>query len=223
MTPIELSNLAARYPLRDLGDGNIRTCPVRLSYAHLFKPTTFKAKSGAADPNAKPRYSVTCLFPAGVELAPLTLAMLDVLKNVYGPTTKLGAQNGDKIAIEYVQNGKPARKQTPWALMDQGYRDSDGYEAGSACISAHAYSAPRLRDSAGQPTSDTNVLYSGCYAFVVLKPYWAKHWDRLSIGLEVVRKVADGERFGGSGISVEDAFADVGDELTGQSLADMMA
>lgn len=222
MTPEAWKALAAKYPAREIWNCNVRTCVVRLSYANLFKAVLFKGNgTGAADANAKPRFSVTCLLPEGDNAMVLEAACKEVLKGQF-QNAKFGAPSGGKITVEFDAGGKRTRKQVDWPIFDQGIRDTDGYVPGSLAVAANAYTKPDLLGTDNKPVTDETALYSGAYGIVVLRPYWSKGWGRLCIGLQAVRKVADGERFGGGSLDRDAAFGDI-DELAGFDLEAMLA
>ncbi len=72
---------------------------------------------------------------------------------------------------------------------------------------------PEVIDRDKMPILDANELYSGCYGriSVVLFPFSVSGNDGISIGLNNVQKLRDGERLAG-GTTAEDDFDDIDDE-----------
>lgn len=207
----------SKYAWKDVGGGNVRSGVIRLSFCDaLFEPKRFKD-----DPGSKPRFGTTCLLPPGDDAQVLVDALKAVIVEHFGGNgVRIGEPAGDKVKVEYVQNGKRATATCEWPLHDQGDKSHDGYKPGSLFFSAYAgeKQKPRIVDARLQPITDPSKVYAGGYAIVTVRPYWPKGWSDPAIGLQLVQFVADGERFGGSSLNPEDAFEDVSDEFAGESI-----
>lgn len=218
--------VAAKYGWSTLDGGNLRSTVVRLSFPHLFTPTIYKKADGKADDAAKPRYACTLLMPAGDSASVLKSALFEIIKGQYGATCKIAEPTGGAkptIRVDYTgKDGKPARANLDWPIVDQGEVLKEGYEGGSFYVAAYSQDKPAVVDAARSPITDANAIYAGAYAFVTIRPYWAKGWDRLSIALQGVQKLADGERFGGGAPAIEDQFEDVASDF-GAMAADSAA
>lgn len=209
-------SVAANFPWKTLDNGNLRSTVVRLSYAKLFAPSTYKGKGGQADDNAKPRYGVTLLLPKGDKADDVVAALHAIIRGQFGTDCVIGEVTGGAkptIRVDYKQGGKPGRANLAWPLVDQGEFVAEGYVGGAYLIAAYTYDKPRVVDAARNIVTDENAVYSGCYAFVTIRPYWAAGWDRISVGLQAVQFLADGERLGGGAPAIDEMFDDMGDEF----------
>ena len=64
-------NAVTKNPFVLLDDGNIRTCPVRFGFPHVFTPQE------AMDDGGKPKFSLTALIPASADLTVPKKALVD--------------------------------------------------------------------------------------------------------------------------------------------------
>lgn len=78
MEKTKLALLMKQYPVAKLATGNIRTCPVRLSFPSLFEKTSFEG--------SEPKYSTVLLFPKGADLS--------ILKTEAGTLVKANSKGG---------------------------------------------------------------------------------------------------------------------------------
>lgn len=171
----------------------------RASYAHLLEKTSIEG--------GKAHYS--CSF----------LIRKDDEKSV----------NAVKKAIEAAyEEGKNTLKGTgktvpafsslksPLHDGDEEFPDRAEYK-GCYFINANNYNRrPTIVDTNYQPIEDPNEIYSGMYCKAFCNAYAFNRGVNkgIAVALEHVMKVADGERFGGSFTSVEDAFDDDDDFLS---------
>lgn len=219
------SPVAAKYPWKPLDNGNLRSTVARLSYAALFEPKAYQGGEAKPGDKNEPRYGVTLLLPKGDTAAELVKALHGVIRQQFGETCTISAPSGGAkptVRVDYTEGGKAARANLNWPLVDQGEVLSDGYQAGSLYVAAYSYDKPAVVDAKRQPITDKQAVYSGCFAFATIRPYWAKGYKRLAIGLQGVQFLADGERFGGGAPAVEDQFDDVAGDF-GAMAADSAA
>lgn len=186
-----LAEAMKKYPCAKLEGGMYRTCPVRLSFPHLFV-----AQAGLNDDGTpgKAKYSVALLFPAG--------ANIDVLRA--GAKEKQDA----KFGADY----KGAKLHTPF--RDQGDKGHlAGYEEGRVFISANSTQKPGVVAVVGgvrSAVTDPTLVYAGCWALVTLRPYDFTNAKKkgVSFGLGNVMKLFDDEPFS-TRSNVEDDFGSV--------------
>ena len=178
-----LQNLMKRFPMKVLPNGNIRTCPVRLSFTYLAEARE------PENPKQKPKYSALLLFPKGADISLLVNACKT------SATEEHGAD-----ALKLVETGK-----IKWPLKDQGKmtRDDgemwDGCEAGAKAVEAKTERRPGTVDASASPC-DPAKLYSGCWALVTVHTFAGSHekgGKYVSVGLNNLQFLADDERFGG--------------------------
>lgn len=166
----------------------VTTPTFRLSFPRLDKPEAYQGKG-------QEYYSCTMLFDKGDNI--------DVLKKaVHG------------AAVE--KFGKDKKKwpdiKRPWRDGDKK-SDIDGY-AGTIYVSAKNMNRPVLVDRDKTKMSDASKLYAGCYAQAVVVAKAVKSGSQwfITLYLQAVRFVKDGESFAGASVDIDDAFEDLEDE-----------
>lgn len=178
-----LANLMKRFPMKKLPNGNIRTCPVRLSFTYLAEPRE------PENPKAKPKYSALLLFPKGADISVLVEDCKAAAVEAHGAE-----------ALKLVQAGK-----IKWPIKDQGKMTRedgelwDGCEDGAKAVEAKTERRPGTVDAQAQ-ACDPAKLYSGCWALVTIHTFAGSHekgGKYVSIGLNNLQFLADDERFGG--------------------------
>lgn len=178
------------------------TGKARLSYVHLSKPY-------AREAGDTPKYECTILIPKSDTA---TKSRMDA---ALAAAIKRGAEKG-------ALKGIPAdRVKTPIYDGD-GYR-ADGYTPfpkeckGHWVLTARSTNAPAVVDMQKNPIIDESEIYSGMYARVSVDFYaFAVPTNKgIAAGLGNVQKVADGEPLGAPRATVEDDFAEDGDDMWG--------
>lgn len=179
----------------------------RLSYPHLFK-------AQAPKPTDKPKFSITMLFPKGMDLMGQTLAtdsepsrlisLKDVIRNA--KLQEFGEQaNWPAKLISPVTDGDDPEK-----VKNEGY-------AGHWVIKAtsNEESRPGVVDAQGVPITEAAIIYPGCYcrAYVFARVWEYMGKQGVQFILDHVQKMKDGKSFGGKK-PVEQVFGPVssGDE-----------
>jgi len=171
------------------------TGKVRLSYAHLFKPY-------AHVDGQTPKYSTTILIPKSDTVT------IEKIKKAINAALETGKNSkwGGKIPKTY---------HSP--LRDGDAEKDDPLYEGCYFMScnANADRKPTIYDLSLNEILDPNEVYSGCYARVNINfyPYSASGNNGIAVGLNMVQKVADGDKLGGSSVSASEAFADDDDLL----------
>lgn len=185
-----LASLMKRFPMKVLPNGNIRTCPVRISFPHVNKP-----RKG----DSSEKYEVTLLFPKGADLTILNKAIEAKVVEAHG-TNGMQLVKAEKIS---------------WPLSDQGKKKKDdgtlwdGCEPGAKACTAKTENQPRLKDASLNDIA-ADKIYPGCWALVTVHAYSGTYKGETttkkyaSVGLNNIQFIADDERFGGSGGSNPD-------------------
>jgi len=173
------------------------TGKVRLSYAHLFKPT-------AIAEGQDPKYSVCVLIPKSDK------ATLQKIKAAVDAAKQQGASKwGGKI---------PANLKTPLRDGDEERPDQDEYK-GMYFLNASSKQAPGIVDKQCNPILDSTEVYSGCYGRVSMNFYpFAQAGNKgIACGLNHVQKIADGDYLGGRSRAEDDfeAMEEEGDDFLG--------
>jgi hypothetical protein len=197
MDKAKLAALLARHPVKVLKNGNIRTCPVRLSFPHFSKPQKFKREDGSEDA----KYGCALLFPLDADIGLINKAAGEIMAEAFGA----GWQ-------ERVKAGK-----LHWPILDQGKqtRDDgsllDGYTAGAKLIRVNSGERPNLVDG-NLEAIEPKHFYPGCWVLATIRGYaWGTAKDAkkrgASFGLQNVQFLANDDRLGGGGVTApEDDF-----------------
>ena len=202
MSPEWVKSVLSKYPCTVLESGDIRTCPVRLSFPWVFK------KQEAMEEGGKPKYAATLLFPHGADLTVLRKAAEQTVREKWGE----GA--GKKFTIH-----SPFRDQ-----KDKAER-YDGYTPGAYFITSSSERKPPVVDTKRVPVVDEAKVYPGVWALVIVRPFaYEKKVKRgISFGLQSLMIFHDDVQLGGGAIDPETAFAgvdpiDVSNDLTLEDL-----
>lgn len=185
MNEAAIKAIIAKYPAAETKSGNIRTSPVRLSYPHLFKPHV-----GKKFKNAEPRYSVTLLFPKGSDLELLREACRHAAISTWGSKWQ-----SMKVELPFLDQGAENGPDGAGAVMIR-------------CTSTKQI--PVVLADGRTPAKETDI-YPGAWGLVSLRPYTADYGTkRVTLGLQAVQKIADGERLAGASLAdPEDEFVPI--------------
>ena len=169
----------------------------RASYLHVLEKTSVEG--------GKPHYSGCFIFPKNDKKS------VESVKNAI----KAAYEAGESILKGNAKNVPPLSSlKNPLRDGDAEYPDREEYR-GCYFINANNYNRrPGVFDKEFQPLDDPEEVYSGMYVKVFGNCYAFNHGVNkgIALSLEHIMKVADGERFGGSYVSPEDAFGDDDDE-----------
>lgn len=172
---------------------NIRTCPVRLSFCDALFTAKPRMKS---DPNSKPGFYTTILFPPGVDFAPIMEDINKVLQSDFA-----GKWNGQ----EYVGLKYP--------LKDQREKSNlGGYTPGCFFANISTNIKPAIVDVQGNPIVDETQIYAGAWVLASVNIYVSgkgtpNHGPR--IGLQSIMKVADDKPLAGGSVDPKTQFKGV--------------
>jgi hypothetical protein len=173
------------------------TTPIgRFSYPSVFQ------KSKGMD-GAEGKYEVTLLIPKSTDISSLRKELETVAKEAFG--TKF--QSLEKLKNPPVRDGDE--------------KDPGDPARGHWIIRAKSSRRPGVVGPDKLPIDEEQEIYGGCYGRlnVTVGSYsMTGNWG-VTLFLNAVQKAKDGERFGGSGGSAEDAFEALAVETSG-SLSD---
>lgn len=186
------------FPADHPSAGSVRTCPVRLSFCHLFTP------QAAMEKGRPPKFVTSCLFPYGADLTPLKELATTA---AYDKWPLLG-QPGQ---IQVAQLHAP--------FKDQGEKAQwDGYLPGRPFITASSERRPPVVDQRGAPIVQPDKVYPGVWALVTVRPfaYETRHHETgavlkrgVSFGLQSVMLLVDDKELGGGGGDPAAEFAGI--------------
>jgi hypothetical protein len=174
----------------------INTPKFRASYPNLFK-------SKKNDLNGKDEYSVVALFPKGTDLSALKKVCEEAIKAKWGNEPKKWPPNLKT----------PFRNQSEKAKTDEVTGQTflpPGHEEGGIFINLKSAQKPQIvkRNPNGdlEDIIDTSEIYAGCYlvASVNAFAYDQKGNKGVSLGLNNIMKVGDGDQISGKANAMSD-------------------
>lgn len=182
---------------KQASEGRYFTPWFRAAFASVFTPAKAMEEGG------KSRYEVTMLFDRKhVDLTAIKAGIYHCAK----------AKFGDKIP-ESATFDLPKWCRTPLRDGDEK-PDYDGYE-GMIFAAARSNFAPQVIDAncVEIGSMDQPGFYSGCYARATIGmwAYDAKGNKGVSLNLNNLQKLADGEAFAGNRVNAEDEFDNADD------------
>lgn len=171
-----------------LDNGNIRTCPVRLSFANLFE------RSKPVPPNTEGKFGANLIFPLCADLSVLQTAVVETLKAKW-PT--FGTPQAPKLKSPFKKQGEMLKYA--------------GYAEGGYFITAISDQKPAVVDQRLNPIGDPAKAANGFWAICTVRPFsYDKGVNKgASFGLQSVMIVAEDKAFSGGSENVASAFAGV--------------
>lgn len=186
-----------------LENGNIRTCPVRLSYPWVFRTQQKKKGNSEGKPG---KYGTSALFYPDADL---TLMKTEVLKGAQAKWPTAGKPGGQKF-------------KRPWLKQVEDY-DGDGYLEGGLFIRCYTERRPPVVNLRMVPIleDDEDGIFPGAWALLELKTIVydveteAGRSRGVSFGLQQVMKICSDKRIDGGGGSADPnaSFGDVAKSL----------
>lgn len=165
----------------------VRTGRVRISYPHLFEKDSMSGK-----------YSVKLLIPKDDN------ETMDAIRQAI--------ENAKESGKDRLWGGKIPSKLR--MILHDGDESEKEEDKGFYTLNANNSSRIDVLGKGGTLIDDPDDLYPGCYvqAIIEFMPYTTQG-NGIKAKLEGIKKVADGERLGGSGYKAgADDFDDDGDE-----------
>lgn len=179
-------------PITLLDNGNLRTCPVRLSFPNIFH----MSKPKKAD--IAPSYGANLLFPTCADLKALQDAVVAVLKEKCPDALSTDPRKKEKVKLPFLDQDDMLKY--------------DGYtEGGRYIIATSKTNKPMVVDSKLQIITDESRVYPGVWALCTVRPFWYDVGVNkgVSFGLQSVMVVADDDSLGGGAEDISKAFSGV--------------
>ena len=189
MTDEWIARVVKNNPFTQLDTGDVRTCPVRLSFPFIFtkaKPVE-EGKEGA--------YSAALVIPT---MADLTVLYKAAENAVLAQWPKAGQPGGPKVKAPFLKQDE---------MLQYG-----GFSPGGIYIRAVAYeNRPPVYNQQLAPIVDPAKVYPGVWAVCTVRAFtYDKGVNKgVSFGLNSVMIVADDKPLGGSVSSPANDFAGV--------------
>jgi hypothetical protein len=177
----------------------IMTPEFRASFPALFEPRSADPKGGG-----KLKYSIVMLFRVGetpeskkagekvVSIEPLKILVKNILTEKFGPDRAKWPSN---LVLPFRDGNEPSKKDYP------------GYGPGVVFATASTMTRPGVVDAYEDPKNPgkpapigaPSDFYGGCYARATINAYFWEYTGRqgVSLSLQNVQKLRDGEPFGG--------------------------
>ena len=165
--------------------GEKMTTPTgRVSFPYLFE----KAKS--LDPEKDGKYEVTLYIPKTEDISKLRANLEKVCREAFGAKF----QSLEKLKHQPIKDGDE--------------KDPSDAAYGHWIVRAKSSKRPVVVDGSRSPIESKDAIYGGCYGRINVTPasYAIPTGWGVTLYLNAVQKVKDGERFGGGGVSAEDVF-----------------
>ena len=174
---------------------NITTPEFRVSYPNVFKPKM-------NDLSNKEEFSLVALFPKGADLSKLKKAVDEAIAKKWGADKSKHPKNlrlPFRDQAERIDDAKSKGKPAP-----------AGYEPGAIYLNLKSNMKPGLVDAGMSEIIDETAFYAGCFARASVSVYcYDQKGNRgVSIGLQHIQKLREGESLGGRP-RVEEAFEPV--------------
>lgn len=179
-------------------DVKIHTPEFRVSYPNVFEAV----KVNPTD--AKAKFGVVAIFQVAEteksKAAGTKVVSLEALKQLCRDVAieKFGADRSKWPVLKF-----PFRD----GATEPSHKDKDGYGPGTIFVSLQSVQMPGIVESFAGPDGRPAPLgaktdfYPGCYARAEVNAYYWKFMGKegVSLGLQNLQKLRDGERFGGRG------------------------
>jgi hypothetical protein len=174
----------------------------RVSYPKVFKPER-------NDLNGKDEYSVVALFAPGADLAKLKAAVKAAAEKKWGTDQKKWPKN---MRSPFRDQGEREKED------DDGNKYMpDGYVKGATMVTFKSTKKPGLVNARNEDIIDDSDFYGGCYARAQVNAaaYDQKGNAGVSLYLNHLQKLRDGESFGSVARNPSDVFEAVGESSGG--------
>lgn len=188
-------------------DTQVLTPEFRVSY-----PKVFKAERN--DLNGQDEYSVVALFPLGADLSKLKAAVKAAAEKKWGADPKKWPKN---IRSPFRDQGEREKED------DDGNKYMpDGYVKGAVFVNFKSLKRPGLVNAKCEDIIDETDFYGGCYARaqVNANAYDKKGNAGVSLHLNHIQKLRDGQSFGAGTRNPSDVFSPVESNDAGGGIFD---
>lgn len=175
----------------------------RVSYPKVFRPER-------NDLNGKDEYSLVALFPKGADLSKLKAACKAACEKKFGTDPKKWPKN---LRDPFRDQGEREKEDD-----DGNTYMPDGYVKGAVMLNLKTQKKPGLVNARNEDILDDADFYGGCYARAQVNAaaYNEKGNAGVSLYLNHIQKLRDGESFGSAPRNAADVFEAV-DEASGSA------
>lgn len=165
--------------------GEKMTTPTgRVSFPYVFE------KAASLEAGKEGKYEITLYIPKSEDISKLRANLEKVAREAFGAKF----QSLEKL------------KHPP--IKDGDEKDPSDPAYGHWIIRAKSAKRPVVVDASRSPIESKEAIYGGCFGRINITPasYAIPTGWGVTLYLNAVQKVKDGERFGGGGVSAEEVF-----------------
>ena len=165
--------------------GDKMTTPTgRVSFPYVFE------KAASLEAGKEGKYEITLYIPKSEDISKLRANLEKVAKEAFGAKF----QSLEKLKHPPIKDGDD--------------KDPSDPAYGHWIIRAKSAKRPLVVDGSRSPIESKEAIYGGCFGRINITPasYAIPTGWGVTLYLNAVQKVKDGERFGGGGVSAEEVF-----------------
>lgn len=165
--------------------GEKMTTPTgRVSFPYVFE------KAASLEAGKEGKYEITLYIPKSEDISKLRANLEKVAKEAFGAKF----QSLEKLKHPPIKDGDD--------------KDPSDPAYGHWIIRAKSAKRPLVVDGSRSPIESKEAIYGGCFGRINITPasYAIPTGWGVTLYLNAVQKVKDGERFGGGGVSAEEVF-----------------
>lgn len=165
--------------------GEKMTTPTgRVSFPYVFE------KAASLEAGKEGKYEITLYIPKSEDISKLRANLEKVAKEAFGAKF----QSLEKLKHPPIKDGDD--------------KDPSDPAYGHWIIRAKSAKRPVVVDASRSPIESKEAIYGGCFGRINITPasYAIPTGWGVTLYLNAVQKVKDGERFGGGGVSAEEVF-----------------
>jgi hypothetical protein len=165
--------------------GEKMTTPTgRVSFPYVFE------KAASLEAGKEGKYEVTLYIPKSEDISKLRANLEKVAREAFGAKF----QSLEKLKHPPIKDGDD--------------KDPSDPAYGHWIIRAKSAKRPLVVDASRSPIESKEAIYGGCFGRINVTPasYAIPTGWGVTLYLNAVQKVKDGERFGGGGVSAEEVF-----------------
>ena len=156
----------------------------RVSFPYVFE------KAASLEAGKEGKYEITLYIPKSEDISKLRANLEKVAKEAFGAKF----QSLEKLKHPPIKDGDD--------------KDPSDPAYGHWIIRAKSAKRPVVVDASRSPIESKEAIYGGCFGRINITPasYAIPTGWGVTLYLNAVQKVKDGERFGGGGVSAEEVF-----------------
>jgi len=179
----------------------------RVAFPHVFEPNKI-GRNNEQLPKEKWRYSINMIFPKEFKDAKEKARMDDIKRAIQAAMMEKWPNNNKRKAVMASEGFRKTFRDGDKKVSQETGEVYEGFEE-SVYTTAKSKFKPDINDLKGRDLTEEE-FYAGCYARASVNVFaFDNEGQGVSIGLNNLLKVKDGERLGGSGrTDIKEDFAE---------------